>query len=372
MIGCLLSVEILLKKLRFKIKLLTNQFKDFFRSRENYCSLILGWRTKYHLKFDLNDTILDTFFPYLSFSNGNVPKVYFHGSPIDLSLKWSEFFKNKSLINRLEFVTTYNQLVDDGNFNSMKSLNQPKIDFSNFRDLNEFHFLTAWSVGPSLEHLKLIQFLNSDSKLFNGFKESLLGWDAEDLAKIKNGMIGNQTYIHFYFLEFLRKFILSDNPHSILEIGGGYGGLASLILSDEKIKLEKYTIIDLPFVSNLQEYYLTGNGFSDIKRNRIDGKVNLIDTDNLCETENEIFEFDILIATHSLSELDPELINYYISKYFKRAKYIFISMQINFHINDADLNWVIKKIKSLGFDVKDYHLTEGGNVYNGLFERNQG
>lgn len=48
---------------------------------------------------------------------------------------------------------------------------------------------------------------------------------------------------------------------SIVEIGGGYGGLC-LILSDmlqkNNIKLDKYHILDLPEVQKLQEYYLNG------------------------------------------------------------------------------------------------------------------
>lgn len=51
----------------------------------------------------------------------------------------------------------------------------------------------------------------------------------------------------------------SYNNLPIVEIGGGYGGLAlaiDFLAKDRQIQIPKYTIIDLPSIQKLQQYYL--------------------------------------------------------------------------------------------------------------------
>lgn len=89
----------------------------------------------------------------------------------------------------------------------------------------------------------------------------------------------------------LNKFMPDDlkKYKKILEIGGGYGDMCSVV-HDMGFEGE-YTIFDFPEIQQLQEYYLT--------KNDINAKF-------VSEWE-ELEQYDLVIATWSLSEIPLEL-----------------------------------------------------------------
>ncbi len=97
----------------------------------------------------------------------------------------------------------------------------------------------------------------------------------------------------------------SLNGMRIAEIGGGYGGLASLVtrLSDVK----SYTIYDLPEATCLQKKYLDRLGCQGIQYlTQIDSHKEE-DEDGLLKEPAEHYAYDLLIACDSFSELSLPL-----------------------------------------------------------------
>jgi putative sugar O-methyltransferase len=94
----------------------------------------------------------------------------------------------------------------------------------------------------------------------------------------------------------------------IVEIGGGYGGLALFIkqiLRDYEID---YTIVDLPEPSALQHKYLSQVNLSEVKT------VSCFDIDTLA-TE----KFDLVISNYCISEISEENKNQYFEKLIKNC-----------------------------------------------------
>ena len=196
----------------------------------------------------------------------------------------------------------------------------------------------------------------------NQVAESLMGWKPEDLMSIKLARHTRLTASHLYFYQVVRNLVNLDPRKDIIEIGGGYGGLARIfgLLSPNGFK--KYQIIDLPFVGQLQQYFLSSelsclNKFCYIDARLIDSIA--IDT-----------RPQLLIATHSLSELSPDLIVKYLNKIVKMSDNVFLSMQLRFHINRYDVSWLLKKLMD-EYHIKHFTVTEGMSVVNVLFSRDQ-
>ena len=101
-------------------------------------------------------------------------------------------------------------------------------------------------------------------------------------------------------LKLLKKKNLSEI--SIVEIGGGYGGLALIInylsrKQEYSLKIKKYYIYDLPSVENLQKYYLTRHDFLD----------GFIEWKDSCTFGSDLKEDDIfLVSNYALSEMNIE------------------------------------------------------------------
>lgn len=102
-------------------------------------------------------------------------------------------------------------------------------------------------------------------------------------------------------LKLLKKMNLSEI--SIVEIGGGYGGLALIInylsrKQEYSLKIKKYYIYDLPSVENLQKYYLSRHDFLD----------GIIEWKDSCTFGMDLKEEDdiFLVSNYALSEMNIE------------------------------------------------------------------
>lgn len=111
------------------------------------------------------------------------------------------------------------------------------------------------------------------------------------------------TIYHLSEYEKSTKTSIKDNK-TILEFGGGYGCMASVI---KKLNAcEKYIIYDFPEFNLLQKYYLLANGIpvcTNISEFIQNGGVYLTNSINELKM---IQSYDLLIATWSLSETSIE------------------------------------------------------------------
>jgi hypothetical protein len=100
----------------------------------------------------------------------------------------------------------------------------------------------------------------------------------------------------------------------IVEIGGGFGNWTWL--SENEIDYLTWTIIDMPFVSKVQDWYLS-SVLQDF------GKVKLIDTDHYPQWKREGHIFDLAIGAHSMSEFAFEDFHDYFKEIVLRSRYFF-------------------------------------------------
>ena len=179
-------------------------------------------------------------------------------------------------------------------------------------------------------------------KRYNKFNEL-----KNDLIKLKyNDSLGLPILHHYnllgmidpsslkYYSDYieLKNFIQEKQIDNIIEIGGGYGGLALILNMFFKIK--SYHLIDLEMPLKLQFKYLN----------------QLVENKNTFNFYNEINNikvqnFDLLIADASLAELDENKINQYFSL-IKKSQNVFISFN-TLHLKQCRSNFksLIKKIK---------------------------
>ena len=87
------------------------------------------------------------------------------------------------------------------------------------------------------------------------------------------------------------------NDVSIIEVGGGYGGLALAMFQMAdifNIRIKNYIIYDLPGVSKLQQYYLSQHG--------LDTQVEWRSSD-LCGSDCDASDTNVLVSCYCMSEI---------------------------------------------------------------------
>lgn len=133
-------------------------------------------------------------------------------------------------------------------------------------------------------------------------------------------------------LDILNYFGVDSNYKSILEIGGGYGGLCKVFTSF--VDFTKYSLIDLPEPSKLSKKYL--DHFDDIKN-----KIKYISTENIRVVKN----IDLVISNYSFSECTEKYQKLYYEKIIKNCKKFYMIYN-NFTENNINVDDFI----SLAFD----------------------
>ena len=104
------------------------------------------------------------------------------------------------------------------------------------------------------------------------------------------------------------------NDVSIIEVGGGYGGLALAMFQMAdifNIRIKKYIIYDLPGVSKLQQYYLTDHGLNT----RVEWRPSA-----LCGSDCDASETNVLVSCYCMSEIPDTYRIQYLSNLLPKIK----------------------------------------------------
>jgi putative sugar O-methyltransferase len=112
-----------------------------------------------------------------------------------------------------------------------------------------------------------------------------------------------------------------NDVKSIVEVGGGYGGLAKILHS--VIKYKKYTLIDFQECNALSEKYL--NNFLEVLE-----KINFLN----CLDYNFSENYDLFISNYAVSETPLNVQKKYYDDVISRAKYLYITYN-NLHGVDS-------------------------------------
>jgi len=125
---------------------------------------------------------------------------------------------------------------------------------------------------------------------------------------------------------------------SIIEIGGGYGGLCKVLNSF--IDFESYLLIDLEVCNLLCRKYLN--------------KFNLPTQSHRVEEVEVHEDFDLLISNYAFSECTREIQLEYIEKFIKKSKRFYITYNVNLSSANSISDMEFIEIVSDIFDIEHY------------------
>jgi hypothetical protein len=143
---------------------------------------------------------------------------------------------------------------------------------------------------------------------------------------------------------------------SIVEIGGGFGNWLTM---NRFVTFRKWSIIDLPHVSLLQNWFLSKQGISP----EIYETISAFDYDEWALNHSS---FDLVIGTHSVSEFSYSVFLNYFKKVISKSKYFFYC----YHNTMPSRQLIVAKLNSieLVFEPIFTVLSESNNVTNCLYK----
>tara|TARA_B100001059_G_C17817085_1_gene575963 strand:- start:548 stop:1528 length:981 start_codon:yes stop_codon:yes gene_type:complete len=266
-----------------------------------------------------------------------------------------------------QFFTFQNLLKEYISFNKLKKINKNKFNVE-LRKNDLFFIEKSWISF----HDEIVKDTNNLSYLFfkkpsllktmtnDAFfaeyelllEKSLESFDYKELKKLmKENSIGGPKILlnsifstkfkftsisraaHIYQLSKIQNIIKNENLKklkTIIEWGGGYGGLCNVFYKHYGFDGSTYIIIDIPVSIKMQYYYLATiygsekiNIFED--NNQIQtGKINLV---RLSELQNFNCKCDIFISSWAISESNKNSQDFVLKKYFYDALYTILFHQ---------------------------------------------
>jgi len=162
-----------------------------------------------------------------------------------------------------------------------------------------------------IKRLFIFQYfsLKNHKKFFKYFAESKVG-NARKFSTPGN-FISDAGIRHSYYRSVIQA-LSKREIHSVLEIGGGFGGLCNLVMRGSEI--HTYYIVDLPENLLLQHFYLHENGFRvypwEKRAARDEGLpcILLLNGVEVLELDSEI---DLLINTMSMQHMSEKNLDFY-------------------------------------------------------------
>lgn len=147
------------------------------------------------------------------------------------------------------------------------------------------------------------------------------------------------------------------------EIGGGFGNFARLWGS--AIGIHAWTILDLPFMTRLQQWYLhkTLPHVPQVAGSAAAG-LRWVDTEHRNEFVDEGPEFDVLISTHAWSELPRDEWLWYLHALLPRTRHLLYAAS-NATPDPVESNWRLDRL-AREMRVVDVYHTHGRSSVTAL------
>ena len=233
------------------------------------------------------------------------------------------------------------------------------IDFDGFRNSKEFFFLDNRNPEPDIDALNIGREINNSlMEKYLKVKKSKLGY--KNALKNQYSDCDQLDSRHYMMSCFIFSYLnsISFNPDNILEIGGGFGNWC--YINQDIVNYKKWTILDLPFVTNLQRWFINKE-LKDVSRINLISYSDNNDYKNLINQKNV---FDLIIATHSLSELKMEIFNEYLNKILTKTKYLFYAYSKKQHNGQGNPQDKIDLLNKHFLKVKEINSERGvtGNI----------
>ena len=133
-------------------------------------------------------------------------------------------------------------------------------------------------------------------------------------VKYNNGYVLPDSPRHYYYAYKIKKICSNITNPSILEIGGGYGGVINFLFSNTNVN---YTYVGIDLLPGLLAtfFYLSKCGLKvnliNDAREIIKGEVNLMPFEIFEEKKDIKYNFDLIFNSRSLGEASIDTINFY-------------------------------------------------------------
>lgn len=215
--------------------------------------------------------------------------------------------------------------------------------FSRFKsDPSYRHVLEHVPYEEGLEYLNEIKidYVDKlDSIKENDLYGSPIKYDYEKIGSISPTTIRYLKNVSDILTKFGNQF------ESIVEIGGGYGGLCKVMSSF--VNFQSYLLVDLEECNLLSRKYLSN--------------FNLPTLSHRSEEIDVEEDFDLFISNYAFSECTRETQLEYIEKFLKRSKKFYV-IHNNFHLETGNISHIefIDMMKEF-FDIENYpeHQVDG-------------
>jgi putative sugar O-methyltransferase len=207
-----------------------------------------------------------------------------------------------------------NQKMIDDYLCACKNFVENEDSFNNFK--RDPHYV------PVLEHLT-----DKDAELYYQEMKCIDKLTIRRLNQVKeNDIYGNPILFEHYSmgtispttvryvknsLDIIETFSEQIPFNTVLEVGGGYGGLCKTFNCFNKFM--RYYLVDFPEVNALSSLYLSK--FSSLKN-----KIHHISTEDV----KEVKEIDLFISNYAFSECSKEFQELYYDKFIKNSKNFYI------------------------------------------------
>lgn len=242
------------------------------------------------------------------------------------------------------------------------SLNLENTVFPSFRDNpGPYRFLTAIKEQYWNKDNEALAIAESQSKeLFEAYiskSKPLVGYSSEekyvpiDTVDSRHIMMNTIIFSH-----------LGKKLDNIVEIGAGFGNW--IRLNENIIDFKSWTMIDIGFVSRLQKWYI----------DQTVSKKELAQFISIDQTEDAIFfkdwvstaKIDLIIGSHSLSEISLEMFKTYYETILPKTQYFFYAT----HKSQPSKSLVLTKLSMLSdmFNIVKEVENQNGKCINILYE----
>jgi hypothetical protein len=238
-----------------------------------------------------------------------------------------------------------------------KNVTDTEILFKNFRNSPSIYgFICNGDTAPDYEAVDISKKLNTD--MFNNYIECLstrkiLGYGDIDTKDVKFPFFNSVDSRHV-MMSIVCFGNIKHPIKNIVEIGGGYGNWLFL---NRNVDFERWYIIDLPHVGKLQKWYLTENNIPENKFAIV----------SAYDYESKDITPELVIGSHSLSEVKFDIFKMYFDKVIIRSKYLFYA----FHTYSLSKILLDSKMNLINGYFKELARTpsQSGSVLNILFVR---
>lgn len=193
-----------------------------------------------------------------------------------------------------------------------------KYNFINFRSCTGiFGFIVNNDKNPDGEALTIAYLCNKDIflRLFATPKPKLGYASNPDWYSQCDNLDSRHIMMSTFIFDILTKIKELDKIHYVVEIGGGFGNWPRL--NRGIIPYSKWSIVDLYHISKLQEWYLKQTMDTDYN------KIELVTTDDYSKWVDTVEKVDLVIGSHSLSELSLDAFKNYCDTILRKTRFLF-------------------------------------------------